>query len=379
MSVTFVNNTAETFTPTQSGAIATHIWECCRAALQAGIEPLVVGMRSQGEPYHGVRSLLLNYPWVPQHPLLVKVLRAERKLTGWRHLRQRNFAFRIADALRESGAGTGTLILHNDPELAVLLRDKFPSAFIVHHFHNLLECKPRFRRRFRGAVNAITAVSDFTSRWIENYYGCGTVATIYNGVDVERFTPAVESNADKPLINFTGRTGIEKAPDLLLRSACLLVRKTKAFRLQLLGSNHWQKFEWDEYQYMLKDLSDQLERAGVTVDRAGHIDRASLPGRLQKADIHVVPSRWDEPFGLVTAEGMACGLATVASRTGGTPELVGDAGLLFERDAVEELAGHLYQLVTNRDMRVDYRRKARERAEKFTWKQTWEGFNTAIS
>lgn len=378
MSVTFVNNTAETFTPTQSGAIATHIWECCRAAIRCGVNPLVVGMRSEVEPFGDIRSILIDYPWMPKHPLLIKILRAERKLTGWRQLRQRNFSKRIATVLRDSGAGTGTLILHNDPELAVLLRDIFPSAFIVHHFHNLLECKPKFRLRFRSAVDSISAVSDFASRWIENYYGCGPVLTIYNGVDSERFIPVMKSESDWPLINFTGRTGVEKAPDLLLRAACSLAQKTTAFRLQLLGSNHWQKFEWDEYQYMLKDISDQLGRKGVTVDRPGHIDRANLPGRLQKADIHVVPSRWDEPFGLVTAEGMACGLATVASRTGGTPELVADAGLLFERDSVEELAGHLHKLVINRDIRLEYGRKARARAKIFTWQRTWESFNRVI-
>jgi len=223
-----------------------------------------------------------------------------------------------------------------------------------------------------------TAVSRFTSAWVEKYYNCGAVTTIYNGVDSERFRPGGQRHMDLPMINFTGRTGIEKAPDILLRAACVLLKRTSDFRLQILGSNHWQKFEWDDYQRDLKRLCDELEEKGIHVERAGHIDRASLPAKLQNADIHVVPSRWDEPFGLTTAEGMATGLAIVASRTGGTPELIGDAGILFERESVQELADRLFELVTEREKRERYGRKARERAEQFTWRRTWEGFEGVL-
>lgn len=374
MEVVIVNNTSETFTPTESGAIATHIWECCRAARRSGAEPLVISRKATAQAYADTHYLLVDHPWVPKQPLVERLFRIERKLTGWRHLRQRAFAERIANVIIESRLENAALILHNDPELAVFLRGKFPRAFIVHHFHNLLECKPRFRKRFAGSVNAITAVSEFTSRWVENYYACRPVVTIYNGVDSERFKPSETQNSGTPIINFTGRTGIEKAPDILLRSACQLIQRTKAFRLQILGSNHWHKFEWDDYQATLTDLADQLQCEGISVDRPGHVDRRSLPGKLQCADIHVVPSRWDEPFGLVTTEGMASGLATVASRTGGTAEIVGDAGLLFERESVSGLTEHLYSLVKDRNLRISYGKRARDRALMFTWEKTWESF-----
>jgi glycosyltransferase involved in cell wall biosynthesis len=73
----------------------------------------------------------------------------------------------------------------------------------------------------------------------------------------------------------------------------------------------------------------------------------------------------------VTLEGMACGLATIASRTGGTAEIVADAGFLFERDSVEQLAAYLYELVTDRDLRMSLGLRARKRAEKFTWSDAW--------
>jgi glycosyltransferase involved in cell wall biosynthesis len=92
----------------------------------------------------------------------------------------------------------------------------------------------------------------------------------------------------------------------------------------------------------------------------------------------VVPSRWDEPFALTILEGMASGLASVVSRTGGAPEVVGDAGLLFERDSVEGLADQLRRLLFDQELRTAYARKARERAEQFTWNKTWGQFRAAM-
>jgi glycosyltransferase involved in cell wall biosynthesis len=191
-------------------------------------------------------------------------------------------------------------------------------------------------------------------------------------VDTDRFTPAATTPSGPPVINFVGRTGIEKAPDLLLSAAIRLAARTKNFALQILGSNHWGRLELDDYQNKLASLAAELEALGIPVRRPGHIDRASLPAELQKAHIHVVPSRWDEPFGLVTLEGMACGLATVASATGGTPEIIGEAGLLFERDSVEALTDQLFKLVENEPYRREVAVQCRRRAEEFTWTRAWD-------
>ncbi|MGA3170990.1 MAG: glycosyltransferase family 4 protein [Chthoniobacteraceae bacterium] len=379
MNPVFINNSVETFTPTQSGAIATHIHECCRAAVLRDTEPVVISIRCGAEPYSDVKTVLVDPPRIPQNRILVKLLRAERKITGWRHLRQRAHAIKVERAIRENGLERHPMILHNDPELAVFLRDRFPRAFLIHHFHNQIPAAPRFRDRYSQSANVTTGVSVFTSRWVEQAYGLrpSSVLTIHNGVDIERFKPAANRGDRLPVINFLGRTGIEKGPDLLLKAAVKLARKTRAFRVQMLGSNHWDKFERDDYQNQLDGLSRDLESAGVTVNRPGHIARAKLPAALREADINVVPSRWDEPFALTILEGMACGLASVVSRTGGAPEVVGDAGLLFERDSVDGLAAHLLDLIFDPRLRAEYALRARARAEQFTWQKTWGQFCSA--
>ena len=52
----------------------------------------------------------------------------------------------------------------------------------------------------------------------------------------------------------------------------------------------------------------------------------------------VIPSLWDEPFGIVALEALACGSQVLCSRCGGLPEALGNLGRFFERGNVEELA-----------------------------------------
>lgn len=383
MSVVFINCTGETFTPTRSGAISTWNWEVCRAAQRHGVEPWVISRTTNAEPHPWQRTILLDYPWIPQirGTGLGRLFEMQRRLGHWGHVRQGAYAKRVIKAIRENGLSEMPFVLHNDPEMAVHLRRNFPQARIVHLFHNTNTCGERCRQDYPQAVSVAASVSDFTSRWQEGYFGlrAGSVQTIYNGVDIESFTPSAQPPPGPPVINFVGRTDATKAPDLLLKAALKLAATTKDFSVQILGARFYWGSEPDDYQRTLDDLSAQLAALGISVRRPGVIARPDLPGELRKAQIHVVPSRWDEPFGLTTVEGMATGLALIASRTGGTAEIVGDSGLLFERDDVDGLTAHLVRLLADPGLRADYGRLARTRAEKFTWDETWARVSSLTS
>lgn len=382
MSVVFINCTGETFTPTRSGAISTWNWEVCRAAQRAGIEPWVISRTTNAEPHPWQRTILLDYPWIPQFrgTGLGRLLEWQRQAGGWGHVRQGAYAKKVIRAIREHGLSETPFVLHNDPEMAVHLRRCFPRAKILHLFHNLNACGESCRRAYPGAVSIAAAVSDFTSRWQEEFFGMkpGTVQTVYNGVDLGAFTPAANPPPGSAVINFVGRTDATKAPDLILKAALKLAAARQDFAVQILGARFYWGSEPDDYQRELDELTRQLAARGITVRRPGVIPRPALPGELRKAHIHVVPSRWDEPFGLTTVEGMASGLAIVASRTGGTGEIVADAGLLFERNDVDGLAAHLTRLLDDRELCADYGRLARARAERFSWDATWSRLGSLL-
>jgi SAM-dependent methyltransferase len=56
----------------------------------------------------------------------------------------------------------------------------------------------------------------------------------------------------------------------------------------------------------------------------GTLERHELPARYENADVFVFPSEWEEPFGLVPVEAMACGTPVVATGTGGSAEFLRD-------------------------------------------------------
>jgi glycosyltransferase involved in cell wall biosynthesis len=382
----FILTPEETFTPTRSGAIATHTHACCREAHQAGIEPIVLARPSEAPSYPDVQTVTFEYPAVSQQRAAVLMRRVERKVRQWSRLRYGAYVQAVQKTLHTHGLEQATLVIHNDPELVVALRDRVPKARLVHWFHNQHTCKPRPRAAFKRCVDDVVAVSEFLKQWVCTYYDLpeAAVKRVYNGVDTTVFCPrssgdAASNGHGRPVINFTGRTGIEKAPDLVLAAALELVRRDVAdFAVQLIGANHFSARTMDPYQQKLDALIEQLQAAGVDVRLLGHLDRDQTARHMQEADIHVVPSRWDEPFGLTTVEGMACGLPTVGSRTGATPEVLGSAGALFEADNAVDLADQLEPLIGDKNQRWAMGSRARRRAGEFTWDRTFAGLQAVL-
>jgi len=376
--ILFINTPAETFTPTRSGAVATHVYQTARRALAAGRDARVIARpHPEAEPYGDVPCDLFPYPAEPTgaHRL---ARRAERKVRGWTHTRFGEYAKQLVRTVRPYVGGDTAFVIHNDPEVVGWLRAAYPGARLVHWFHNQHVCKDRPRRRFSGLVDRVACVSEYTRRWVVPAYGCaaGQASVVYNGVDLEAFAPAADGAGPNrvPVVNFTGRTGREKGLDILLEAARRLASAGQTgFSVQVIGSNHWGARTLDAYQAELDGLVNALERLGVGVSMLGHLDRAATAAAMRSADIHVVPSRWDEPFGLSTLEGMASGLATVVSRTGGSLEVLGEAGLSFEREDAAGLAGHLRHLIEDGAARERLGAAGRSRAMGFSWDRTWSG------
>jgi glycosyltransferase involved in cell wall biosynthesis len=99
----------------------------------------------------------------------------------------------------------------------------------------------------------------------------------------------------------------------------------------------------------------------------------------QRADLMVFPSYY-EGFGLVILEAMACGLPVICSRSTAGPELLTDAcGWLYEPGDVDRLADLLQRAVADRERLQAMGRKARERAEEFSWSAYRQRLFTATS
>ncbi|RYY07395.1 MAG: glycosyltransferase, partial [Sphingobacteriaceae bacterium] len=80
---------------------------------------------------------------------------------------------------------------------------------------------------------------------------------------------------------------------------------------------------------------------------AGPLSGEDLAICLNRHRFLLVPSLWEEPFGNVVLEAMACGCLPIVSNGGGLPDAVGNAGLIFHRGDVNSLVSSITNILNN--------------------------------
>ncbi len=207
------------------------------------------------------------------------------------------------------------------------------------------------------------------SVWRDKGYS-GTVKQLPVGLDEAIFKKTEDSLPDYPFLNkrdkvrigYVGRLTPEKGLSLLLEAASNLLKRTSDFELLIIGNGERKRFE---------SLATELGvRERITFINA--IPNYQLPIIYSKMDILVLPSiataTWKEQFGRVLIEAMACGTAVVGSSSGEIPNIIGEAGLIFQEGNTSALLKILEELVTNSNLRKNLEKMGRNRVlQNFTW------------
>jgi|TARA_R110002072_G_scaffold19100_10_gene71116 glycosyltransferase involved in cell wall biosynthesis len=136
----------------------------------------------------------------------------------------------------------------------------------------------------------------------------------------------LERTAD---LGFCGRIVESKGLAVLIAAMELLADRGVRPSLEIVGEGA----QWPELEARIKAAS-----LGAQVTYHGPLSPEGVRAVMNRVKVMVVPSVYPEPCGLVAPEAMACGCALVASRVGGLPEVVGDAGLLVPPNDPEALA-----------------------------------------
>jgi glycosyltransferase involved in cell wall biosynthesis len=187
---------------------------------------------------------------------------------------------------------------------------------------------PLFGRAMRHITLGIAPSQHTAKSWIQRGWPQKRLRVITNGVDTSTFNSLVNRQQSRAeigvspdkgaLVTYVGRIVAPKGVQTLLRAFASWRKRTGSGLLLFVG--HAQEAEIGA----LRQLAAQL---GLP-DEAWEIrDPTSQPESFYRAaDLVVVPSEWDEPFGLAPLEAMACGTLAIVSDCGILPEFVAPLG-----------------------------------------------------
>lgn len=195
----------------------------------------------------------------------------------------------------------------------------------VHHLH----CPPfaaltdahrrRAGRLGTAAPLTVVAVSDSLARQWSGIAG----EIVWNGIDTEAWRPRPLDHRTERCV-WVGRIVSEKAPHLAIDGA------RHAGRPIVLAGPIQEPRYFDEVV---------RPRLGPRARYAGHLDNAALVSLMSSSAVGVVTPCWDEPFGLVVAEMLACGTPVAALDRGAMRELLRPTvGVLSRSDHASALA-----------------------------------------
>jgi glycosyltransferase involved in cell wall biosynthesis len=149
----------------------------------------------------------------------------------------------------------------------------------------------------------------------------GWVGTVYHGLPVSLYQPV---RTPERYLAFLGRISPEKRVDRAIEIATQL-----GLRLRIAA-----KIDAGDQKYFEEEIRPLFSHP--LVEYVGEIGDGEKQDFLGNAMALLFPIDWEEPFGLVTIEAMACGTPVIAWRRGSVPEIIEDGINGFIVDTVEQ-------------------------------------------
>lgn len=300
-----------------------------------------------------------------------------------------SYSKRAADIVREVGADI--VHVHNNtngyaPPLLEMVRGR---ATTVLHMHNV--------QKVDGVeVDGLAGCSRFIVDTLGTSVTARVKKEIYNGADTVAYRPAWEAQdarqrarkglgigADEFVVFFAGRISPEKGVDRLV-SALEYLADIPDLRLVCVGDIPSGGGRNERVEYA-GQVMESARRYGDRVIFTGVVERTRMPKIYHVGNVAVVPSNFDEPFGMVAIEAMASGLPLIASNRGGLREYIvdNDNGLFIdEADPARDIADKIRLIKSDAGLAERLSHSARRTVEnRFTWERITgdlEGFYSSL-
>ncbi|WP_410508128.1 glycosyltransferase family 1 protein [Methanosarcina hadiensis] len=240
----------------------------------------------------------------------------------------------------------------------------FPGSFSS---LTLFRYRLLFRRTLKTA-DKIISDSYNTKRDLINYFNVPDekISVVHLGID-EKFRVLDVNTVDRirekyslnyPFILYVGTLEPRKNIPTLIKAFCEIKNKNSIHKLVIAGKKGWK----------YKDIFNMIDELHLRdeIIFTDYVPYEDLPGLYNAADLFVYPSLY-EGFGFPPLEAMACGCPVITSNSSSLPEVVGDAGLMFDPYNYLELKLKICDILTNSHLRDDLVKKGLKRVADFSW------------
>lgn len=273
----------------------------------------------------------------------------------------------------------------------------------------LIEMNRKIIERRLNKVNAICGCSSYIANNIKDYFPAiqHKTSVLYNASNVTLFKSDEQNRGEAQRLRkrmnlenahvllYVGRIEPEKGLHLLLRAMGRILSILPNTVLLIIGSVSSQP---PSYRFLKRNRRglDQFERIRSrygtylnslmndytdNIIHLGKVPHYELPIYYNLADMFVHPAIWNEPFGMVITEAMACSCPVVSTKVGGIKEIVvhGETGYLAVPNSIESLQHAIITGLNNHNHLKQMGLNARKRVEEnFTWEHTYSRLRDII-
>lgn len=232
------------------------------------------------------------------------------------------------------------IIILNNINNIVYISKKTQGKHILHLHNDYLNKETPNSKKILEKLDEIWCVSNFIKEQVDTIGSNNKTKVLYNGTNIQTFNKKVNQDKIKKLkeqysiqeddfvVLYTGRIMREKGVKELINSFKKAFVNKKA-KLLIVGSPTDRNKEY--YDELLKE---NLKTENIFF--LGTKSHTEINELYKVSNIQVVPSLWNEAFGLTVIEGMSAGIPVIVSDSGGMPEIVqNECAIIVRRENIE--------------------------------------------
>lgn len=283
------------------------------------------------------------------------------------------------------------IIVENIGKFIPIIKSVTDSKVVLHLHNDYLNVDTENGENIVEACDNIWCVSEFICERVRKIIKNGSeknkVKLLYNGIDLSEMKKQLSKeekeaikrqyniNNDEKVIIYTGRLMPEKGVKELLQAYIELSKEKNDIVLLIAGGARQINKNKSNFINEIHELSEKSKNKVVF---AGHIPYKQLYKIYSIADIQVVPSIWEEAFGLTVIEGMNYKIPIIVTNSGGIPEIVHkNYELMVNRDSniIQNLKDKMKYILDNPEIANNITKEYPNKINKFTNEEYSNNFN----